>query len=111
VTVVERDPLPLAVQDRRGVPQGRHVHAVLSRGAYIMDELLPGLLDQLAADGAPFLTDYARLSHFAPAGHLISTHVTGLPPTYMTSRPFLEAHIRERVRALPTVDIRETHVG
>lgn len=109
VTVVERDALPHAVQNRRGVPQGQHVHAVLSRGAHIMEELLPGLLDQLVADGAPLLSDYARRLHFAPAGHLVSRHAAGLPATYMTSRPFLETHLRDRVRALPTVDIRDGH--
>ena len=32
VTVVERDELPDGVADRAGVPQGRHVHAMLERG-------------------------------------------------------------------------------
>lgn len=109
VTVVERDQLPHAVQDRRGVPQSRHTHALLPSGADIMDELLPGLLDQLVAEGTLVLTDYARRSYFAPAGHLISPQLSGLPSTYMTSRPFLESHIRDRVRALPTVDIRDGH--
>lgn len=109
VTVVERDQLPHAVQDRRGVPQSRHAHALLPSGAHVMDELLPGLLELLVANGIPVLTDYARRSYFAPAGHLLSPQLSGLPSTYMTSRPFLEAHIRDRVRGLPTVDIRDGH--
>ena len=44
VTVVERDRLPESVLDRRGVPQGRHAHGLLPRGAQILDELFPGLL-------------------------------------------------------------------
>jgi NADPH-dependent 2,4-dienoyl-CoA reductase/sulfur reductase-like enzyme len=32
VTVVERDLLPAAAGHRRGVPQGRHVHALRPRG-------------------------------------------------------------------------------
>jgi 2-polyprenyl-6-methoxyphenol hydroxylase-like FAD-dependent oxidoreductase len=46
VTVVERDELPDDPANRRGVPQGRHVHAVLPRGAQILDELFPGILDE-----------------------------------------------------------------
>ena len=32
VTVVERDRLPSSPEDRPGIPQGRHVHALLARG-------------------------------------------------------------------------------
>jgi len=32
VTVVERDTLPDRPAHRRGIPQGRHVHILLSRG-------------------------------------------------------------------------------
>lgn len=48
VTLVERDPLTDAAENRRGVPQGRHAHVLLTRGAQILDELFPGLLDGLA---------------------------------------------------------------
>ena len=43
VTVVERDTLPVAGPARKGVPQGRHVHALLPRGQQVVDELFPGL--------------------------------------------------------------------
>ena len=33
VTIVERDPLPESGLDRKGVPQGRHAHGLLPRGA------------------------------------------------------------------------------
>jgi 2-polyprenyl-6-methoxyphenol hydroxylase-like FAD-dependent oxidoreductase len=35
-TILERDPLPESAQDRKGVPQGRHAHALLPRGAQIL---------------------------------------------------------------------------
>ena len=53
VTVVERDWLPDGPVNRRGVPQGRHAHALLGRGSQILDELFPGFLDDLVAAGAP----------------------------------------------------------
>jgi len=39
VTVVERDELPDDPANRRGGPQGRHVHVLLPRGAQMLDEL------------------------------------------------------------------------
>ena len=52
VTVMERDVLPDDPAKRRGVPQGRHVHALLSGGSQILGGLFPGLLDGLVVDGA-----------------------------------------------------------
>jgi 2-polyprenyl-6-methoxyphenol hydroxylase-like FAD-dependent oxidoreductase len=72
VTVIERDELPDDPVNRRGVPQGRHVHALLSRGAQILDELFPGLLDELVAAGAPVWDD-GDLSkgYFSYGGHRV----------------------------------------
>ncbi len=36
VTLIERDRLTGDVEPRKGVPQGRHVHSLLARGAIIM---------------------------------------------------------------------------
>ncbi len=55
VTVVERDMLPDDAVNRRGVPQGRHVHALLGRGSQVLAELFPGFLDDLVAAGVPVL--------------------------------------------------------
>src|SRR4051794_32171361 len=46
VVVVERDDVS-GPGPRKGVPQGRHLHAVLARGREVLDELLPGLVDGL----------------------------------------------------------------
>ena len=61
VTVVERDVLADDAVNRRGVPQGRHVHALLGRGSQVLAELFPGFLDDLVAAGVPVL-DYTDLS-------------------------------------------------
>jgi 2-polyprenyl-6-methoxyphenol hydroxylase-like FAD-dependent oxidoreductase len=105
VTVVERDPLPERAEHRKGVPQGRHAHVLLARGAQILDELFPGLLDDLATGGAAVIRDLGEL-RFSPAGHRLC--LTGHPAwaaACQASRPFLEGHLRARVRALPTVEI------
>ena len=53
VTVVDRDVLGGTPETHRGVPQGRHLHGLLMRGAQALDELFPGFLDELVADGVP----------------------------------------------------------
>jgi len=105
VTVVERDPLPMRAEYRRGVPQGRHAHVLLAQGAQILDELFPGLLDDLAAGGAPVIRDLGEI-RFSPGGHRL--RLEGHPPEAITcqaSRPYLEGQVRARVRALPTVEV------
>lgn len=52
VTVIERDHLPQEIQPRKGVPQGRHVHILLHKGASIMDKLFPDLFPALLQDGS-----------------------------------------------------------
>jgi 2-polyprenyl-6-methoxyphenol hydroxylase-like FAD-dependent oxidoreductase len=104
VTVVDRDPLPEHEADRKGVPQGRHAHALLPRGAQILDELFPGILTGLAAAGVPVLGDLREL-WFSVGGHLLCRDGIVDDPAYMASRPFLEGQVRRRVRALPNVSI------
>ncbi len=106
VTVVERDHLPVRAAQRRGVPQGRHVHGLLPSGCDVLAELFPGLLDDLVAAGGTKLEDYRRL-HLVPDGrHRISPDVV-VEPIYQPSRPFLESGVRARVRRLPNVEFRE----
>jgi 2-polyprenyl-6-methoxyphenol hydroxylase-like FAD-dependent oxidoreductase len=104
VTLVERDRLPAAADNRRGVPQGRHIHTLLPGGADIIDELFPGLLNELVDSGAPKLDDYTRL-HFLPDGVHRLTPLGLAEPVHQASRPLLEAAVRSRVRGLANVDI------
>jgi 2-polyprenyl-6-methoxyphenol hydroxylase-like FAD-dependent oxidoreductase len=105
VTVVDRDLLPETAEHRRGVPQSRHAHLLVPRGAQLLDELFPGLLDDLRAGGAPVIRDLAQL-RFAPGGHPL--RLEGRPAEFIlcsASRPYLEAHVRARVQALPAIEI------
>jgi 2-polyprenyl-6-methoxyphenol hydroxylase-like FAD-dependent oxidoreductase len=115
VTVVERDVLPDDPAVRRGVPQGRHVHVLLARGAQILDELFPGFLNELVADGAPVWDD-GELSELRLSfgGHEIlrSGKVVKEPKAlaiHMPSRPFLECHVRRRLQAISNVTILSGH--
>ena len=109
VVLVERDRLVGDGEPRRGVPQGRHAHVLLPRGASALDELMPGLLAELTADGGSFAPLLSQL-HFELNGHVLSQEDTGdEKPVYQQSRPFLEAHVLRRVRALPNVTVLDGH--
>ncbi|GAA0907335.1 hydroxylase [Virgisporangium aurantiacum] len=105
VTVVERDPLPPAADNRRGVPQGRHGHTLLPSGADIIDELFPGLLGELVAAGAPRLDNYTAV-RFVPDGvHRLAPPAPPVEFLHQASRPLLEAAVRTRIRGLTNVEI------
>src|SRR4051812_40658119 len=101
VTVVERDVLPPGADNRRGVPQGRHVHALLGRGAEVLAELFPGFTGELVEAAVPVF-DYHDLSeaYFSFAGHEAtrSGSFTNVPPVLTPSRPLLESVVRQRLR-------------
>lgn len=106
VTIVERDSLPESGSFRKGVPQARHAHALLPRGAQILDELFPELLAALAAAGVPVLR-HPREFRFFLGGHLLSQEGGLDDAAYSQTRPFLEHQVRDRLRALPNVTIRD----
>lgn len=105
VTIVERDRLPPLGEQRKAVPQGRHVHVLLPAGRRSIEGLLPGFGDALVAAGAvPFAPDRLR---FELAGHLLTKHVAGNvdQSSLSATRPLIEGLIRQRVSALPGVRV------
>src|SRR5437588_6993875 len=55
VTILERDRYPEGPAPRKGVPQARHPHVLLTRGRLILEQLFPGLGEELLAAGAPLV--------------------------------------------------------
>jgi len=114
VTVVERDVLPEGAIQRKGVSQGKHLHALLTRGSVVLAELLPGLFEELLASGANLIdgTDPSLICARV-FGHELCRSGTVADParltTHLASRPLLEAHVRRRVRAIPNVAFVENH--
>lgn len=107
VTVFERDDLPDGAANRSAVPQGRHVHLLMARGAQEFESHFPGLLDDMVAAGVPILENRPDCIHFGAAGHVLGTHHTLQDEftAYVPSRPHLEWQIRRRVAALDNVGI------
>ena len=107
VTVFERDDLPDEPANRSAVPQGKHVHLLMARGAAEFEGLFPGLLDDMVAAGVPVLENRPDCIHFGAAGHLLGTQSTLLNEftAYVPSRPHLEWQIRRRALAIPNVEL------
>ncbi|MGH3847885.1 MAG: FAD-dependent oxidoreductase, partial [Pseudonocardiaceae bacterium] len=112
VTLFDRDELPSTPAARAAVPQGRHVHLLMARGALEFDALFPGLLDDMVAAGVPMLENRPDCIYFGAAGHLLGTGHTLREKftAYVPSRPHLEWQIRRRTTALPNVEIRQRSV-
>ncbi|HLX58646.1 MAG TPA: FAD-dependent monooxygenase [Ktedonobacteraceae bacterium] len=93
VTIIERDCLLQGAHARKGVPQGQHVHALLKRGANILDDFFPGLSSTLARDGAPLIDTIADVCwyHFGVWKARFPGAITG----FSQSRPFLEELVRD----------------
>jgi hypothetical protein len=103
VIVVDRDVPPAGPEPRRGVPQGRHPHGLLTRGLQAMDELFEGLGAELVAAGA-IAGDIQQDLHWYLDGRLTAPARSGLV-ALAVSRPLLEHTVRRRVEALSGVRI------
>jgi flavin-dependent dehydrogenase len=108
VTVLERDALAGPAQ-RRGVPQGRHLHGLMEGGRAIIESLFPGITAEAAGCGAP-VTEVLVGSRWYLSGLRARPTPTGLT-TLLASRPLLESLIRGRVTALPGVSLRPEMVA
>ncbi|MCI0395788.1 MAG: FAD-dependent monooxygenase [Chloroflexi bacterium] len=99
VTIIERDRLPAGPEFRKGVPQARHPHVLLLRGQQILEELFPGLRDELLdQDAVPI--NFGNEMHFQMMGKWLPHYQTEMEAT-ACSRPLLEGAIRQRLAAYP----------
>ncbi len=107
VTVYERDELPSTAANRATVPQDRHLHLLMARGAMEFESLFPGLLENMVAAGVPMLENRPDCIHLGAAGHVLGTGQTLRDEftAYVPSRPHLEWQLRKRVQDIPNVEI------
>lgn len=108
VVVVDRDQLTGVRGPRRGVPHGRHAHALLARGQQILNELFPGLQEELVAAGIPAGDIAGNLRWYFNGRRLRPGNAELL--SVSATRPVLEAHLRDRVLALSNVELMERYV-
>jgi 2-polyprenyl-6-methoxyphenol hydroxylase-like FAD-dependent oxidoreductase len=104
VTVIERDVLPEGPESRKGVPQGRHAHALLVSGERVVRALFPGLIEELVEGGAVRVNALADGRWWQCGGYRVQ-HGSDMESTCL-SRVFFEDTIRRRVRSIANVTIR-----
>ena len=98
VTLVERDVLSAGDPNgtrRKGVPQGRHLHSLATRGGELLERYFPGLDAELAAAGCPVLDQAWDALTDMPAGRLPRFR-SGITMRAV-SRSFLEERVRNRL--------------
>jgi 2-polyprenyl-6-methoxyphenol hydroxylase-like FAD-dependent oxidoreductase len=104
VTLLERGPRQPAPGERNGIPQSAHVHLMVARGQQALDELFPGIYEEVERQGARLLElskDFLILGASGPelryaTGEFIRS----------CSRNLLQSAIRARVEDLKNVEIR-----
>jgi 2-polyprenyl-6-methoxyphenol hydroxylase-like FAD-dependent oxidoreductase len=103
VVIIERDDLADQPAERKGVPQGRHAHGLLPAGLARLEGWFPGLTGELEAAGA-LVVDVGRdvVWHQGGTRARFDSGVTGV----LSSRAFLEFHVRRGAVALPNVSLR-----
>ena len=106
VTMLERDRLPENPEPRKGVPQGRHAHALLAAGLNSLESLFPGMTQTLIQAGALSGDAAASIRWFQFGGYKVRSHsgITGL----CLSRPLIESTVYGAVTNLPNVSFVET---
>jgi 2-polyprenyl-6-methoxyphenol hydroxylase-like FAD-dependent oxidoreductase len=103
VTIIERDRLPEGLDFRKGVPHARHPHALLVRGQMILEQLFPGLSQQLIeAGGLPI--NMGAETNWWIFGQQRPTFQSDLVQT-ACSRPLIEGTIRQRLFAHPRLRV------
>lgn len=103
VTLIERDIYPDTAETRRGIPQANHVHGLLLRGRQVLEELFPGLQDEMIAEGAPLIDMANDIAWHTRAGWGIR-----FPSEFKVlafTRPLLDLHVRRRVSKNPRIEI------
>jgi 2-polyprenyl-6-methoxyphenol hydroxylase-like FAD-dependent oxidoreductase len=113
VILIDRDGLDEPEPDRpagvltvrRAVPHGWQLQALLAKGQRVLEELFPGMTDELIAFGAS-KGDFNKNVRWYFDGRRIKpveTDMIALGP----GRPLLENRIRARISALPNVFFRQ----
>ena len=104
VKIFDRDTPSDSPRNRKCVPQGPHVHALLPAGGDALQELFPGLLDELVSAGGIVFDAGKEIRWFI--GGVWRVRKTFGIPGYSQSRAFLEFYVRQRVHRLANVECR-----
>lgn len=108
VVVLERDALPTAVAPRAGTPQGHHAHGLLAGGLKALEQLVPGIEQDLLRAGAVPLNSSLEVRVERPGFDPYPARDLGVT-TIAASRALIEFVLRTRVCRLPAVRLHSLH--
>ncbi len=107
VVVLDRDDLPEGPEHRKGLPQGRHAHLLMTGGMDAVEELLPGagVRERLLAAGAHEVSLSSGMLARTPEGWLRRWRREG-PVMVTCTRALLDWVVRTAVRERTAVKFR-----
>jgi 2-polyprenyl-6-methoxyphenol hydroxylase-like FAD-dependent oxidoreductase len=103
VTILDRDIFPPTPDHRNGVPQSYHAHGLLPTAFPIIEQLFPGIINDLCKDGADVVSDMIPLAIVSPKGLLPLPKMHEVSISF--SRPLLEWHVRNHISKFDNIHI------
>lgn len=103
VTIIEKDVVHRVAGSRKGQGHTSHLHGLLPSGLEIILKYFPGLQQEMVDHGAS-VVDFAESMNWYSYGGFKKRFVIGIEAIGIT-RPLLEHLVRERVLALPNVNL------
>ena len=107
VIVLEKDRLQSRAMKRKGVPQGKHTHLLLRRGADIIQGLFPGLAGKMETWGA-FPVNVTRGLRWWHYGVWKARVDVGFD-LYVLNRIEFEFKLRKKVKSIHNVELLDSH--
>ncbi len=107
VVLVDKENLDGGPIPRKAVPQGNHIHGILTPTYHVLERFLPELIDDLI-DGGAHMFDGGRDWKFNVYGNFLARGETG-QTLIGSTRPFFEHLLRERVLRVPNIEIKRGH--
>jgi 2-polyprenyl-6-methoxyphenol hydroxylase-like FAD-dependent oxidoreductase len=105
VMILERDELPDDAIARPGVPQGKHAHLLLAGGLKALENLFPGLGNELMRAGAEPI-DPGFDSLIEVPGRDVWPKIKFGWSTYSMTRPLIERILRRQVERRANIKVR-----
>jgi len=104
VTVLERDRLPDGPDPRKGTPQARHIHVLLTAGRRVLERMFPGLIQDLVAAGAEDYDAIADMEWLSPAG--LAVRFPSDIRLLGATRDLIEWGVRKRMESDTRIQVR-----
>ena len=107
VLLVDKEGLDGGPNPRKAVPQGNHIHGILTPTYHVLSRFIPELIDDLIDAGA-HVFDGGKDWRFHIYGNVLAQGETG-QTLIGSTRPFFEHRLRRAVSKIHNIDIRAGH--